>query len=191
MNPLEVITITIVSGWLLVLSVATLVVIRQSAILTVRLNRVKGNFTEKIGLDLGVAAPASVATLVPEVTRPRGYVVLTSSSCTACHELVPGLQALRIEPNVVALVPGSSHAAVQLAEQFPPWIRVIRDPEASAIAQALEVDRTPYGMEFQQGKMSAKVYLHKPADLAELFESGKRAETRRGMTQLEVAGRGN
>jgi hypothetical protein len=119
--------------------------------------------------------------VVPELMEERAFLLLISSSCTPCRELVADLQGEhRFEQKIVALVPGHEEPAREMAALLPSGIRVVLDPEAARLAGALDLESTPFALEVERGMVTRKAFLHEGAsDLVAFVESGStHAETK-------------
>jgi hypothetical protein len=79
----------------------------------------------------------------------------------------------RFEQSVVALVPGREEQAGELAALLPTGIRVVLDPEATQLAESLDLESTPFAIEVEGGTVTSKVHLFGGASaLLEFVESG-------------------
>lgn len=192
MSGLAVLALVATAVWLGLLTLAVLVCVRQVAVLTVRfemgLPRVS---LANDGLQIGHTAPARVLDAIPEVRDGLGYVLLASAICVPCRQLIPQLADHRVNETIVALLAGSADVAAGFAELFPPWIRVIRDPEASAIATLLELKSTPFAVEIDTGRVTGKAFLYEVSDLLRLIEarrSGAREFTPRRVEVVRDVG---
>ena len=87
----------------------------------------------------------------------RAYLVLISSTCTPCWELVADLGEYRFEQKIVPSCRAEEHAR-ELAALLPSSIRVVLDPEASRLAESLELESTPFALEVQRGTVTRKAY---------------------------------
>jgi hypothetical protein len=85
---------------------------------------------------------------------------------------------------VVALIAGEPVRSAQIAQHLPPAFRIARDPEASASAAMLNLDRTPFVIEFQRGRVTAKTMVHSASDLERLFDGGRKAAARSGTAEV-------
>lgn len=163
--------------WLATLSFVVLLVVRQMALLTARLDA--GNVTialDEDGLDIGFPVPSDVVEAVPEVREGPAYVLLLSSNCGPCRELLPQLREQDFDFPVVALVPGSRNSAGDLARSLPDTIRVVRDPAASTIATALKIRSTPFVIEAESATVTGKAYLRDTSNLVNLMEARKTSD---------------
>lgn len=186
MSALAALAAVALGAWLVVLTVVLLLVVRQLALVTYRVEHLGGNVAPRDGLPLAASLPREVTSAIPEAEWQRTYVLLTSSSCAPCQQLIPQLNRLDVRAAVVALLPGRGPAAEQMEREFPDWARVIRDPEATALARVLDIDRTPFAFELANGMVTAKTYVHSVADLARLMSDAGREARGSGRQLPEV-----
>lgn len=179
--------------WLGALTMVTLALIRQTALLTIRVQRTGGQYAPAAdGLMTGREIPFEVAAALPEMAAGVTYVLLVSATCAPCRELAPQLGSIRLPERVTALVAGDGELGESLARLLPPEIRVIRDPDATQIANHLGIQSTPFVMELEGGRVTGKAYLHEATDFRRLVEARENsAPTREHLRMAEVIGRGN
>ena len=177
MSALAIVALVLACVWLGALTFVVVLLVRQVGLLTVRLSMA----TQAISLDddgpeVGSALPEDVAEVVPD--GERAYLLLISASCEPCRELVVELDGHQFEQSVVALVPGRQEQASELAALLPPGMRVVVDPEATQLAESLDLESTPFAIEVEGGTVTSKVHLFGGASaLLEFVESaGARAE---------------
>ena len=177
MSALAIVALVLVCVWLGLLTFVVVLLVRQVGLLTIRLSMA----TQAISLDddgpeVGSALPEDVAEVVPD--GERAYLLLISASCEPCRELVVELDGHQFEQSVVALVPGRQEQASELAALLPPGMRVVVDPEATQLAESLDLESTPFAIEVEGGTVTSKVHLFGGASaLLEFVESaGARAE---------------
>ena len=182
MSTLASAALVLICIWLGVLTLVVVLVVRQIGLLTVRLS-VAGEATplDDDGPEVGSSLPEDVISVLPDQEEDPAYLLLISSTCTPCRELVADLQGKhRFEQKIVALVPGPEEMASELAALLPSGIRAVLDPQATELAEALDLDSTPFALEVDRGTVTRKAFLHEGAsDLIEFVESGvARAETK-------------
>ena len=194
MSALAIAALVLVCLWLGVLTLVVVLLVRQIGLLTVRLS-VSGQVSslDDDGPEVGSAVPEYVASVLLDLEE-RAYLVLISSTCTPCWELVADLGEYRFEQKIVALVPGREEHARELAALLPSSIRVVLDPEASRLAESLELESTPFALEVQRGTVTRKAYLHEGAsDLIAFVESADAAKEMEGFVEItdkeEIEGR--
>jgi hypothetical protein len=182
MSALAIAALVLVCIWLGVLTLVVVLLVRQIGLLTVRLSVASQAFSlDNDGPEVGSSLPEEVTSVVPELMEERAFLLLISSSCTPCRELVADLQGEhRFEQKIVALVPGHEEPAREMAALLPSGIRVVLDPEAARLAGALDLESTPFALEVERGMVTRKAFLHEGAsDLVAFVESGStHAETK-------------
>lgn len=185
MSGLALVALVAAAIWLGFLTLVMILLVRQVAVLTARFELGLPRFSPAAdGLEIGRDAPQSVMEAIPEARSEVAYVLLTSATCGPCRELVPELARHHADEKVVALLAGPDALADGLAALFPPWIQIIRDPLATALAKSLEIQSTPFAMEIEDGRISGKAYLYSVSDLLRLIEarrSGARRLSRKPM----------
>jgi hypothetical protein len=195
MSALAIAALVLVCIWLGVLTLVVILLVRQIGLLTVRLS-VAGEATplDNDGPEIGSSVPEDVAVVLPDQAEEHAYLLLVSSTCTPCWELVADLGERRFEQKIVALVPGHGEKAGELAALLPSGIQVVLDPEASRLAGALQLESTPFVLEVDHGTVTRKAFLHEGAsDLIAFMESGNGAAEKRNFVEItdkeEIEGR--
>ncbi len=195
MSALAIAALVLVCIWLGVLTLVVVLLVRQIGLLTVRLS-VAGEATplDNDGPEIGSSVPEDVAVVLPDQAEEHAYLLLVSSTCTPCWELVADLGGRRFEQKIVALVPGHGEKAGELAALLPSGMRVLLDPEASSVAGALHLHSTPFALEIEHGAVTRKAFLHKGAsDLIKFVESGNAAAEKKNFVEItekeEIEGR--
>jgi hypothetical protein len=190
MSAFEMTVIALVAVWLVALTLVVLVLVRQTAVLSTR-PALAGPMD---GLMPGAAVPPAALAAAPEVGGAHGRIILTSATCGPCRELVGQLPMLATDVSTALLLPGPRQAADDLERLVPTWIRVIRDPAASALAQDLEVNRTPFVFALANGRIASKSYVRSLADVTKLDDDSVSASERphvgHATTELEVSTNG-
>lgn len=181
MSALGVTALALVGAWLGMLTLLLILAIRQIGLLTVRLDPPRPqpgsqSLHEVVndGLKIGMEVPAEVTTAVPECVSGHAYLLLISSICTPCRELVVELQRRRFTPAdpMVALVPGRPEAADGVIAMLPTGIRAIRDPAAGVLAQEhLRLRSTPFALLIEDGVLVGKAFLHTVDDLVRFINA--------------------
>jgi hypothetical protein len=182
MSALAVAALVLVCIWLGVLTLVVVLLVRQIGLLTVRLSMAgEATSLDNDGPEVGSSIPEDVASVLPDGGAERAFLLLISSTCTPCRELVADLQGeAHFEPKIVALVPGPEELARELAALLPSGMRAVLDPQATELAEALDLESTPFVLEVERGTVTRKAFLHEgAAELIEFIESaGERAETK-------------
>ena len=195
MSALAIAALVLVCIWLGVLTLVVVLLVRQIGLLTVRLS-VAGEATplDNDGPEIGSSVPEEVAAVLPDQAEDHAYLLLVSSTCRPCWELVADLGERRFEQNIVALVPGHGEKAGELAALLPSDIQVTLDPDATRLAGALQLESTPFVLEVEQGTVTRKAFLHEGAsDLIKFVESGNGAAEKKNFVEItekeEIEGR--
>lgn len=183
MSGLGTVALVVACIWMGVLTLILVLVIRQIALLTVRLSNANhmpaqqadDSFSpEDDGPQIGDDIPDEVLAALPELENDEGLVLLMSATCTPCRELATDLGRRSDElPELptLALVPGSEITLVDaLANLLPKGMRVVNDPDATQFANALEIKSTPFGVAVNGGRVVGKSYLHGKSDVTSLTE---------------------
>jgi hypothetical protein len=172
MSALAIAALVLVCTWLGVLTFVVMLLVRQVGLLTVRLSMAAQAMSlDDDGPEIGSSLPEDVAEVMPE--GERAYLLLISAGCDPCRELAAELDGHRFEQKVVALVPGREEQAGELADLLPAGIRVVLDPEATQLAESLDLESTPFALEVESGMVNRKVHLYGGASaLFEFVESG-------------------
>lgn len=182
MSALAVAALVLVCIWLGALTLVVVLLVRQIGLLTVRLSIASEAMSlDDDGPEVGSGIPEVVASVLPDQGEERAFLVLISSTCTPCRELVADLQGEhRFEQKIVALVPGPEELASELSVLLPSGVRAVLDPQATELAEALDLESTPFALEVEGGTVTRKAFLHGGASaLIEFVESaGERAETK-------------
>ncbi len=186
MSALAIAALVLVCIWLGVLTLVVVLLVRQIGLLTVRLS-VAGEATplDDDGPEIGSSVPEDVAVVLPDQAEEHAYLLLVSSTCTPCWELVAELGGRRFEQKIVALVPGHGEKAGELAALLPSGIQVVLDPEATRLAGALQLESTPFVLEVEHSTVTRKAYLHEGAsDLIAFVESGNGAAGKTSLVEI-------
>ena len=186
MSALAIAALVLVCVWLGVLTLVVVLLVRQIGLLTVRLS-VAGEATslDDDGPEIGSSVPEDVAVVLPDQAEEHAFLLLISSTCLPCWELVTDLGEHHFEQNIVALVPGHGEKAGELAALLPSSMRVVLDPEATRLAGALQLESTPFALEIERGAVTRKAYLHEGAsDLVEFVESGNGVAEKKSFAEI-------
>ena len=184
MSALTIAALVLVCAWLGVLTFVVMLLVRQVGLLTVRLSMATQAMSlDDDGPEIGSTLPEDVAEVMP--AGEPAYLLLISAGCDPCRELVAELDGHPFEQKVVALVPGRQEQAGELAALLPPSIRVVLDPEATELAESLDLESTPFALEVKSGTVSRKVHLYGGASaLFEFVESGNAPQQNRGLVEI-------
>lgn len=161
MSALAIAALVLVSAWIGVLTLVVVLLVRQVGLLTVRLSAAgQAISVENDGPEVGDRIPENVAAALPDLREDRAHLLLVSSTCDPCRELVADISDRRFDgDNIVALVPGEGEQAADFAGLFPSGIRTVGDPEATELAGLLGIESTPFALEVERGTVTKKAYL--------------------------------
>lgn len=177
MNSLLVISIALVAVWLAVLTVTTLLIIRQLGLITLRLEAAPASVED--GILIGTPLPKECVSAVPELDAGLHYLVCLAPNCGPCVEFASGLSNLSITGDgVKAVFQGTGEAADELARLLPAELHVIRDPDAEAIFEGLNVKMTPSIFQVEDGIIVGKGVLRQIGDLKQFIDAYPKANTR-------------
>jgi hypothetical protein len=184
MSALAIAALVLVCAWLGILTFVVMLLVRQVGLLTVRISMATQAMSlDDDGPEIGSSLPEDVAEVMPE--GQRDYLLLISADCDPCRELVAELDGHRFEQKVVALVPGRQEQAAELAALLPPGVRVVLDPEATQLAESLDLESTPFALEVESGTVTRKVHVYGGASaLFEFMESGNAREQNRALVEI-------
>ncbi len=184
MSALAIAALVLVCAWLGVLTFVVMLLVRQVGLLTVRLSMATQTMSlDEDGPEIGSSLPEDVAEVMPE--GERAYLLLISAGCDPCRELVVELDGHTFQQSVVALVPGRQDQAGDLADLLPPGMPAVFDPEATQLAESLDLDSTPFAIEVESGTVTRKVHLFEGASaLIEFVESGNAPTQKRNMVEI-------
>jgi len=181
MSSLATATLILMAIWLGILTLVLILAIRQIGILTVRLSMAGETFSvDKDGPEIGSKIPTEVIEIVPDIEMMQANFVLLSSTCNPCRELVANLDGHRFNAKIIVLLAGRKELADGLASMLPSDLEVLRDPEASQIAAAFNIQSTPFAVAVSNGEVAQKAYLYSKDDLIVLVDGHKTTRTHSG-----------
>lgn len=188
MTGIEVTVLAAVAGWLSVLTLASLLNIRQVAILTVRADNASAVNMNEDGMPLGLEVPLEVVAAVPE-TRRAAVVVLMSSTCGPCREVAATMDGLSIPDPVTVLLTGDPDQRAVVAALLPASVSIVDDPAAARLAELLQIKSSPFAMRIAEGIVVGKAYLSESRTLERLYQSAQDGyDVSPAKTNLEVVG---
>lgn len=163
MSGVEVAAVVVTGVWLGVLTLVMVLVVRQIALLTARVDHaaVFGPPTklapEDEGPKIGSRIEGTVLRLIPELGAPSAHLLLLSASCSPCREFADLRgEHLPVDRPVVVLVPGRAELADGIERMLPVTVTTVRDPEATEIAQLLRMQTVPSAITIANGVVTAK-----------------------------------
>lgn len=170
MSGLELAALAGIAVWLIVLSVVTLLVTRQISLITVRLSLLAPHSPAE---DSGPEIGATIDPHAQEMLGGRdGVILLLSATCGTCRSLASLLSADDLSPSTVVLVSGTPRLAAGVAELIRPQVDLRFDPDATALANALNLEMVPFGIRVDSGVVSMKGYIQTPHDVMRLHRTG-------------------
>jgi hypothetical protein len=192
MTDLETVALVLVAVWLALLTLVVVLLVRQLGLIVARLEDDPSAFSlANDGPPIGDELPGEVATALPSVNGGPSYLMLMSATCGPCRRLATDLQDTLLGVPVTALVPGREELAASLIELLPAEIHVVRDPEASELAERLGIRSSPFGVALDGATVSGKSYLNRVADLMRLIHSQETAGPALEAAPMEVTHHGN
>lgn len=180
MSDLAVAALALVAVWLLALTVVVMLVVRQVALVTIRLDRGRDQAAPvRDGLPIGSELPPAAVEVVPAQDAGPSFLLILAAICGPCRELARSLRDLPLAGRAAAVISGSPDLAAELAAQLPDGIRVVLDPAAEAVVSELAISTTPFVFEVRDGRIAAKVAVQGPEHLSSFV--GDSLDDRRGL----------
>lgn len=146
--------------WVGVLSLVVVLLVRQVGIITLRLDRAREEdapVTE--GIDVGEPLPQDVAAALPTLNGRPTYVLLLGGLCPPCQELAFKLRDDQGTQSIVAVISGRNASADAIAEAMSERAAVVREPDATAIADGFGVGTTPFAFEISDHEITGKAVV--------------------------------
>lgn len=176
MTGLELVVVVVLGVWMTILSLVCLLVVRQIALVTARLDMQPTHLMESFGPELGTEISPDASEAIPRLSQEVStFVVLLSATCIPCREVAADLRSHVFSGPVVALIAGEGEVAEAIVEMTPGEFEIVRDPMASNVATELGLDSAPFALHVSQGKVRGKAYLHKAGDLVRLIDGAQEA----------------
>lgn len=179
MRGIEIAVLSAGTLWLAMLSFVTVLVVRQIALITARLDAAGSLFSvADDGLEVGNKLSQDMLSRIPELRGDLAYVLVISATCMPCRELASELATLKYEtPPTIALLAGREELAQGLQELLPTQIGVIRDPDATDLANdGFQLQSTPFAFQVEHGTITGKAYLRSATHLLELIQARKKQD---------------
>lgn len=166
------VTLAVAGGWLLLLSVVVLLLVRQLGLVTLRLDMsTQAVSLNADGPEIGTRLPDRAVSLLYEVQSGLNYVLLLSANCDPCRQIAPSLSSVQTEGGLIAVIPGPEDLTEALASLLPANYRTIRDPAATQIAEVLGITRTPSVFEIEDGILTGKAWIFSHNDFQRLVDA--------------------
>lgn len=186
MSTLELVAMVIVAGWLAVLTVVALLLVRQIGLLTVRLDR-DAQATAPVGdgLAVGQEIPEMMRPWLDEHTGPQ-FILVLGAVCAPCREIADELQDASLKSPVLALISGRRAPAQALRDMLPSTVRTVLDPDAEAAVRGLAISTTPFVFEVRGRRIAAKAALRGTDHLERFISEAEAVPTEELQPILEV-----
>jgi hypothetical protein len=183
---LEAVAILVASLWIAILTLISVLLVRQVGLLTVRLDRERDSGRVATdGLKLGTVAPEPLRAVVEGLESPSFLLVL-GANCLPCRDLVAGLDdGVSFDSPLVALVTGNEEIAAHLGRELPDGTIVVVGNTAQQIFDVLNLDTTPFIFELAD-RISGKTALRSAAHLISFIEGKGEPGNRLPAPSLEV-----
>lgn len=166
MTGLQLVAVMAGTVWLAILTVVVILLVRQLGLVTLRLDGFNPQlFLENDGPLVGSDLPSEAVSLIPELVAGKQHLLLISGSCTPCRDLVFDLEREPLGNRVLALVAGRPEVVDAVIDFLPPDVVPIRDPIATSLSSLLHIRSTPFALEVEDGRISAKSYIRGAQDL--------------------------
>lgn len=192
MTDVETVALVLAAIWLGLLTLVVVLLVRQLGLIVARLEEEPSGFSlANDGPPIGDELPEEAAAALPSVNGGASYLMLMSATCGPCRKLATDLQDTLLGVPVTAIVPGREEPAAALVEMLPTEIHVVRDPEASELAEMLGIRSSPFGVALDGTTVSGKSYLNRVADLMRLIHSQEKAGEALEAAPMEVTHHGS
>lgn len=171
MNSTQLVVSAAGGVWLAVLSLLVLLCIRQITTLTQRLEIMAGPpRADDAGIAVGMPIPEAAARVADNNGMGK-IVLLMSATCGPCAEVASQLANAGFERPVTLLMPGGEEAAKPLVAVLPDSFDIVRDPQASELAERLGIALTPFALAVKDGWVVGKSYVNTADDLFRLQDA--------------------
>lgn len=172
MSPLSSVVLALFGAWLGLLTLVVVLSLRQIGLLTMRAAVNPERFsTANDGPTIGSTVPALVASAIPDAESGPVQILFLSASCAPCRKVATDLSPHPLPSTVTALLAGREELADSLVELLPRGIRIVRDPDASNVSQALEIRSAPFAVAIDARKVTQKTYVHGAQDFISMVEN--------------------
>lgn len=160
MSDLATAAFILLAVWLGVLTLVIILTVRQIGVITVQLSLAGPGFSvDNDGPEIGSPIPDKVKTALPLKNTQPTTILLISATCTPCRTLAEDLQKYRFDSPVITLLTGRQELADGLAEMLAANTDIVRDPEATQIAEAFNIHSTPFALRVEADQVKLKTYV--------------------------------
>lgn len=161
MSGLEIGAVVGAAVWLGVLTLALVLVVRQVALVTARVDLASPGPIMGLpddGPAIGASLPDAVVREIPQLASGVAHLVLLSATCNPCRVMAEQMREEHFSPGekLIALVPGREHLADGVIAMLPQRFDAIRDPAATEVASLLQLESVPFAMTARDGVVAAK-----------------------------------
>lgn len=172
MTGLEVTALALVALWLGVLTVLVLASVRQIALLDLRIELGPTVSAAADGPEIGTDLPEAAAAALP-VSNGDGpaYLLFLSPTCAPCVEIISQLHHRDVRRPVYALFSGDDRMAADFEAMFPSNIQSLRDPAATEVARAVNVNVTPFALQVENQIVTGRAHLRSADDFLRLIDA--------------------
>ncbi len=160
MTGLEIAALVAVGIWMLLLSLAVVLLVRQVSLISKWAQ--EQDSSNQDGLPIGSPVPEEALGLVPEADDELAYVWFLGGDCQPCREFAveaartEEIIAMRDSTTIVAAVTGTDDQANDFTQLLPEWIRVVRGDNAVALNKHFEIVQTPTVYEVERGNVTGR-----------------------------------
>jgi hypothetical protein len=155
----------VMGGWLLVLTLAVLVLARQLSVVSLRLMRSDGTVdVSEDGPELGSELPVRWRELLAAPASTT--LLLLSATCVTCRDVVDGLSKSSPAQPLVVLLSGGNEVAESMAQRLSPLsrVRVVRGELPAEFGADLQIKSVPFGLVVSaEGTVTSKGYVYNAA----------------------------
>lgn len=170
-------TLIFLGAWMAVLTLVVLLLVRQVALLSVRLSLPDAaGLMANDGPELDSTVPEEVQFMTATSFPDRVVLVAFSAGCAPCREIAVGLNENHFDSALTVLLQGEPEMADPVAAVIPDSFDIVRDPDANRIVEALRIRSVPFAVVAEKNVVIAKAYLHTTSDLLSLAQGATSVE---------------
>jgi hypothetical protein len=154
----------VLGAWLLVLTLAVLVLARQLSVVSLRLMRSGGSVeVSEDGPELGAELPVRWRNLL--AAKEPTTLLLLSATCVTCRDVVDGLSRMPPARPLAVLLSGTNEVADSMAERLSrlSQVRVLRGELPAEFGTDLQIKSVPFGLVVTDGMVTSKGYVYNAA----------------------------
>lgn len=175
MNTLELVAVVLLLVWLGLLTIVTVLIVRQVALLSVRLSIPVNAFSlADDGPELGSEVPAELQAALNNGTQLHHLLIL-SANCAPCRELAAALAGRTAAASITALITGPAELARAIEDLLPAGVDAVGDPEAAKLIGSLGIESRPFAVTVEGATITRKIYVRGRDDLLAFVAAGHEA----------------